>query len=89
MPDPHIVQNSRHTYRLRFTDLGRDLDCDTEFEAAEDYRALIQVRQSASNRPVRFQRDGKDIATVRALPGGAWFVTQSNFKNGESGGSDG
>lgn len=64
----------RHTYRLRFTDLGRDLVRDTEFEAAEDYRALEIARKEALNRPVRFLRDGQQVATLRALPGGVWSV---------------
>ena len=68
------VQDSRHTYRLQFTDLGRDLVRDTEFEATCDYRALKIAQQQALNRPVRFHRDGQKVATLRTLPGGFWRI---------------
>lgn len=68
------MQDSRHTYRLRFTDLGRDLPCDTEFEAAEDYRALQVARTHALNRSVKFHRNGQHVATIRNLPGGLWQI---------------
>lgn len=70
--DPQPIP-ARNTYRLRFTDLGRDLSRDIEFEAADDAGALAFVREAAFGRTAHLWRNGKPVARLRSSAAG-WSV---------------
>jgi hypothetical protein len=66
-----------HTYRLKFSDDGRGLQKDVEFEAEDAAEALMIAHKEASNRWAELWRDGRKLCTIQRTEQGVWELQAS------------
>lgn len=63
-----------HTYRLKFSDDGRGVPKDVEFEAPDAAMALLIAQREASNRSAELWCDGRRLCTIRRSNLGVWEI---------------
>jgi len=68
------TRNALHTYRLKFTEDGKGVQRDVEFEAHDAAMALILAHKEAANRSAELWCDGHRVCSIKKTDHGFWEI---------------